>query len=186
MPACDGKLFSKFKTGNVFIETGSYIGDGVQAALWAGFDKIYTVELSKKHYDFTVNRFVGNEKIKCVFGDSVVELNALSKEHKDDGPLFWLDAHATGDGHTTRNRSLMENLEMELDVISSAISQGHALSILIDDVRDGFFSWVEERLRRHWPNSDITHEDGCGGKAGGFKPMPNSIIGCRIKGEDNG
>jgi hypothetical protein len=54
----------------IFIETGSWIGDGIQQASDAGFKKIISIELSDKYYNYTTDRFSKNENVKVVLGDS--------------------------------------------------------------------------------------------------------------------
>ena len=93
MPACDGTLFKKFKRGPAFVETGTYLGDGVQAALKAGFDKIWTIELYEQKYREAAKKFRDDEKVACLFGDSRDLLGEVLSKCKDMDPLIWLDAH---------------------------------------------------------------------------------------------
>ena len=44
---------NKFKNKTQsFIETGSYMGDGIQLAIDSGFEKVYSIEISESHYKF--------------------------------------------------------------------------------------------------------------------------------------
>ena len=94
MPSnCD--IFKKYKR-DIFIETGSHVGHGIQNALDCGFNEIYSIELSKHFYDFCCNRFKENNKVNLIFGDSSEKLiEIISKLNK---PItFWLDGHFSGD-----------------------------------------------------------------------------------------
>jgi len=59
----------------IFIETGSYIGDGIQAALRAHdkdkrFERVISIEVSKHFYDICKARFP-QRKVKLYYGDSI-------------------------------------------------------------------------------------------------------------------
>jgi hypothetical protein len=49
---------------DVFIETGAYVGDGIQQALEAGFSEIISIELSDKYYQHSKKRFESNPNVK--------------------------------------------------------------------------------------------------------------------------
>ena len=55
---------------NIFIETGSYLGDGIQEAINAGYKKIISIELSDKYHFISTNRFLNNRNVSVVKGDS--------------------------------------------------------------------------------------------------------------------
>jgi hypothetical protein len=90
-------LFKKFKDLNrVFVETGSYRGDGIQLALEAGFDKIISIDTDPRAIDFCRNRFDlynnPQPKIELIPGDSALCLLEVIKAIKE--PMtFWLDSH---------------------------------------------------------------------------------------------
>ena len=54
----------------VFIETGSYTGDGIFSALECGFSKIISIEISPKYYSLCCRRFQNNKNVEVIFGDS--------------------------------------------------------------------------------------------------------------------
>lgn len=62
---------------DVFIETGSYVGDGIQQALEAGFSEIISIELSDKYYQHSKKRFESNPNVKVILGDSFKVLPEL-------------------------------------------------------------------------------------------------------------
>ena len=44
------KIIEKFS--NVFVETGTFYGEGIQVAINAGYEKIISIEIFKKYFDF--------------------------------------------------------------------------------------------------------------------------------------
>jgi hypothetical protein len=128
MPA-DKNLFQKYPNP-VFIETGSLIGDGIQSALDAGFETIYSIELSSKLYDICIERFKDNDNVHIIFGDSGKELPKLLSMIKEP-VTFWLDGHYSG-GPTALG-DLDSPLMQELDAIGNHYIKNHTL--IIDDLR---------------------------------------------------
>ena len=62
MPADDElHIFSKYKKNNFFLETGAYLGDGIQQALHAGYEKIISIELSDYHFHLCSRKFHAND-----------------------------------------------------------------------------------------------------------------------------
>jgi hypothetical protein len=115
----------------VFIETGCYHGDGIQMALDAGFEMVYSIELDPKNLVICEERFKDNPHVELIFGDSYEMLGELIKVIKE--PItFWLDAHSD---------KYLENwigkykspLIQELDAIKRHYTKGD--KILIDDLR---------------------------------------------------
>lgn len=115
---------------DTFIETGSYVGDGIQAALDAGFKQVLSVELSPFYYEHCKQRFKGNKKVRLFLGSSIDVLPRLLKVIKT--PItFWLDAHYSG-GKTAKAKQDVPILE-ELEIIKNHFIKTH--TILIDDMR---------------------------------------------------
>jgi hypothetical protein len=114
----------------VFIETGSNQGDGIQAALDAGFRCIYSVELSLFAFGYCTARFKDKRKLVHLFqGDSRQFLREILPSVTTK-ITFWLDAHECGSGvGDIKDCPLLE----ELLLISSHEIKEH--TILIDDVR---------------------------------------------------
>ena|SRR5579871_5668063 len=111
-----------------FIETGTFLGDGTQAALDAGFPKIYTVEIYPDLYRAACDRFRGNERVELFEGSSIDRLQEILPMLNDQS-TFYLDAHtcggATGGAWNTP-------LVGELRLIATHPLKNHI--ILIDDV----------------------------------------------------
>lgn len=126
------KQFSYYKT---FIETGCGSGDGIQAALSAGFTEIYSIELYKVKYFPTRKRFKDNANVSLILGHSANILTGLLPA-LSDGIVFWLDAHydfaARGDGNNLED---IQPILHELDAIKNH-SKSNLYTILIDDRPD--------------------------------------------------
>jgi hypothetical protein len=128
MPASK-ELFEKY-LNPVWIETGSYHGDGIQQAIDAGFKSIYSIELGFELYQRCCARFRDIPNVILIHGDShLIMDDLLSTINK---PMtFWLDGHFSG-GDTVigkYNSPLMQ----ELDCIGRHFIKTH--TIMIDDLR---------------------------------------------------
>lgn len=147
MPAT-ASLFRRYPHP-VLIETGTWHGDGIAAALEAGFGRVVSIELSEDLYRAARARFRGDCRVTLCHGDSADWLPVVLAELHQPA-TFWLDAHDSG-GDTARGPEASPLLR-ELDVI--AAWPEHADAVLIDDVRlfgaDFPFPLldVEERLMR--------------------------------------
>lgn len=76
------------------VETGTYVGDGVQIAFDSGIKKIFSVEIHKSYYKQAKARFSKCRNVKLFLGNSIDILpKIISFLHKDDVILWWLDAH---------------------------------------------------------------------------------------------
>jgi hypothetical protein len=111
----------------VFIETGSYVGEGIQAALDAGFKRVISIELSEYYHTLCKIRF---PKAEVIFGDSTEMLPKIL-ENINEKCTFWLDGHWCGDISACGPNPvpLME----ELLAIKNHHIKDH--TILIDDMR---------------------------------------------------
>ena len=115
-------LESIMSDADVFIETGTNIGNGVQKALDSGFSRVISFENNDFLYRGSVKRFQGDDRVKLFFGDSRTCLFEVIKDIEEK-MLFWLD------GHEYYDIPLIE----ELNQIKSLKRNDHV--ILIDDVR---------------------------------------------------
>ncbi len=156
------EVFAKYKN-RCFVETGSYIGRGIQKALDAGFQHVYSIELSEKYYEMCQNRFSGNPNVTLVLGDSATMLPLLL-EHINEPVTFWLDGHCSlGD---TAKGDTMTPILKELDAIKNHPIKTH--TILIDDVRlfgtwefdDTSINAIISKLKEINPDYSIVFEDG--------------------------
>jgi hypothetical protein len=113
-----------------FVETGSYIGDGIHAALTAGFQRVHSIELSPRYHGVSTRRFAGDPRVTVHLGDSSSVLAALLPSIKT--PItFWLDGHYSA-GDTALGAKSCPLME-ELDAIAAHPIKSH--TILIDDLR---------------------------------------------------
>jgi hypothetical protein len=129
------ELFQKYPNP-VFIESGSFIGDGIQSAIDAGFEEIYSIEINTMLFLRCVDRFKGNSKVHLLNDESHYVLkDLLSRISK---PItFWLDGHNSGVDPETQLLTSFGEVERpvmrELEVIKRHSINTH--TILIDDMR---------------------------------------------------
>jgi len=115
---------------SVFVETGTYLGDMVNA-MKKSFDKIYSIELSEKLADDAKKRFEKQKHITILQGDSGKVFKELLP--KIQSPcLFWLDGHYS-EGFTAKG-DLETPIMEELSHVSKH-PLAHKHLILIDDAR---------------------------------------------------
>ena len=121
-------LAEKFEL-QIFIETGTYHGDMVEA-MKDSFSQIYSIELSEELYQKAKKKFDSLENVQIIQGDSGVELGKLV-DIIEKPALFWLDGHYSG-GITAKSDKDTPIYE-ELTHIFNA---NHSKSvIIIDDAR---------------------------------------------------
>ncbi len=115
---------------NVFIETGTYLGDMVEA-MKGIFDQIHSIELSAALYRLALKRFRGYPGIHLYQGDSGTVLGEILKELHVPA-LFWLDGHYSS-GATSKG-PLETPIEQELKhILNHPLRAKHV--IVIDDAR---------------------------------------------------
>lgn len=122
-------LFGKY-VNPVFVETGSYTGNGIQEALDANFSEIYSIELSEKYFNFCCKRFNKNKNIHIIRGDSSIVLYDLITGINEN-ITFWLDGHCS-EGDTAKG-IYYTPLIQELEQIKKHHINTH--TIIIDDMR---------------------------------------------------
>jgi len=121
-------LQKKFKY-ELFIETGTYLGEMVEAQK-KNFKRIFSIELGEDLYKDAVKKFANNKNVTLLQGDSsdvLIELCAKINEPA----IFWLDGHYSA-GITARGKKLCPIYE-ELSAIFDSKPLPHIL--LIDDAR---------------------------------------------------
>lgn len=124
------ELFSLFPN-NFFLETGTFLGDGIQNALDSNsFRYFLSIELSDHYYEISTKRFHNNTYVDIRKGDSSVVLFSVIKNI--NVPItFWLDGHFSGGG--TAKGTYSCPILQELDQIKEHHIKNH--TILIDDAR---------------------------------------------------
>ena len=162
----------------VFIETGSFQGNGIRAAQKAGFEKIISIELSEMYYNYCVDKFKDCDNVTLYHGDSTELLPGILKDI-DERCTFWIDAHYSG-GETAMGRLPVPLME-ELLIIRGHHRKDH--TIIIDDmrlIRNPVEYWktliygvadIERVIRSINPDYDISY---------GFGVVPNDILIAKI------
>src|SRR6478736_5632196 len=120
--------FRKKFQPTILVETGTYLGDMVEAQR-TQFKKIYSIELSQKLFRRAKKRFKDHAHITILQGDSGVVLNKLIKEI-DQPALFWLDGHYSGGITAEAEKECPVPEELET-ILKSSLSH----IILVDDGR---------------------------------------------------
>lgn len=144
----------KFKKGSLFVETGCEDGNGIQAALDAGFANVVSIELNPESVRRVRHRFLG-QPVTIIHGDSPSALPIVLNELTEP-VTFWLDAHP----------DTWSPVLQELHVLEQYPLRTH--TILIDDRRLMHGAWrgiTEDKviagLRRVNPEYQISFTDGC-------------------------
>ena len=115
----------------VFVETGSYRGDGIAAALSAGFEKVYSIEVHEPYYNGCCERFaaeIEEGRVELRLGPSEERLRDVVAG-LEERATFWLDAHRHFEGASEVHCPVSH----ELDAIGTSQIRDHV--ILIDDIR---------------------------------------------------
>jgi hypothetical protein len=81
----------KYKN-DIFIETGTALGDGVDIALSCGFKQVYSIEIDPPWFKKCQDKFKDNPVVSLYHGDSFVELPKILEQIRGQA-TFWLDAH---------------------------------------------------------------------------------------------
>jgi len=127
-------------TNEIFVETGTYAGNGIQTALDCGFTKIYSIESDEKFAEMARNRFskeIEENKVEIIIGDSAQVLPEVL--NKIDKPAtFWFDAHFETRG--SEHEADINEIEIvtrcpilfELEALKNHPIKNH--KILIDDI----------------------------------------------------
>ena len=96
----------------------------------SGIDRLFTIELDPVLFAAAQARFLGDSKIRVIFGNSATELDHLLPQLTQPA-LFWLDGHYSGSG--TARGTIDTPILKELETILRRTEQDHV--ILVDDAR---------------------------------------------------
>lgn len=115
----------------LFIETGSFEGDGIQAALDAGFKEVIGIEHATRLAGFCAARFAKDARVTIFHGDSILALPQLLSQLANRRALVCLDAHfntalAAGAG-------LPCPLLAELAAVAGVAAAGHGRHVILAD-----------------------------------------------------
>jgi len=112
----------------VFIETGTYTGETVEAML-SIFERIHTIEIDPDLHRRVVKKFGSYPHVSLYCGDSATLLPGILATLEKPS-LFWLDGHYSGG--TMRSDKITPVME-EVSLILNHRIKNHVL--LIDDAR---------------------------------------------------
>jgi hypothetical protein len=116
------------KKTNHYIETGTYLGDGIKTVL-NNYEFIHSIELSEKWYQYNLEQFNNYNNVKMYLGDSKkILLELLNNIHEP--VTIYLDAHYSGG--TTALGEEENPLLFELEILKNRIYDD---IIIIDDCR---------------------------------------------------
>lgn len=119
------KLFSEVrKDRKLFFETGTYLGQGVAAALEAGYSRIISFEIEKSKAMEAATYFIEDDRVEIKHASSCSMQFVEAVKSIKEPSVFWLDAHPDGVGPNP--------LITELLFIGAS---PYAHGILIDDRR---------------------------------------------------
>lgn len=133
----------------VFIETGTMLGETVARAAAAGFERIYSIEVAERHCAAARARFKLHPHITVLYGGSSKVLQTILDRSRPT--TFWLDAHYQG-GEPDEMDGIAGQCPVleELRIIFSAEWATPPI-ILIDDAHM-FMEPVPDGFRAdHWP-----------------------------------
>lgn len=143
------KVFEIYKTKNkTFIESGTFLGNGVYRAFSAGYTKVYTCDINAECVDNAREKFVGRDLIAVNEPSEIAFIDFLS--NVDSSSLIWLDGHMMPDIYGgIRSYTTRENLEYcplikEIDIIKKSKIKNHI--IVIDDFKC-FETWLFDGLK---------------------------------------
>jgi len=148
-------LFSYFaKHTRVFVETGTYLGDGIQRALDSGFETVYSCDVNEELVDQAARRFA-EAKVSVLHGSSSDVLPDILRQI-DRRAVFFLDGHGMPPDSSSRHfssstllpgreddSSVYAPLRNEIELILAHPVKDHI--ILIDD-RQCFGTWMFDGL----------------------------------------
>ena len=149
------------KITDKFIETGCYLGDGIQLAIDSGFEEIFTIELVEKYINICKNRF-SNKKINFIQGDSYLELSKLLDSFPEDKFTYWLDGHysSSDTGRGIKDFPIMEELEAILKRnVNGEIIYVDDMRILKNYSEDINTERIISLVKKYKSNYEISYED---------------------------
>lgn len=139
-------IFSKINKNkdnfDLFIETGSYIGETLSNIKFE-FKKLISIEITERYSSFCKIKFTNDINVEIIKGDSLIELPKIIDVYRDKKIVFYLDGHYSA-GDTGKNNIDVPLIE-EMKIISNKCTE--ETLIIIDDADlfeyfDSNVSWV--------------------------------------------
>jgi len=126
---------------HTFVETGTYLGEGIESAIEAGFQEIWSVDIDPERTAEAARKFENHREVYCKSGDSAMHLATLVPM-LDKPATYWLDAHPVGYFNL-----LQPDLPLINELLAIWFHPGNSGDIiLIDDLRL-FDAEDQERLK---------------------------------------
>lgn len=150
-----------------FVETGTWLGEGIQAALDAGFEWVWSVDIDPVKTAKAQLGFKHVPTVTCATGDSALFLQDLKVNFPT---TFWLDAHPGGYFNL-----LQPDLPLVNELLALSWYSHHQNNIiLIDDIR--LFSETDNKrmrdyIQKLWPSCEMDYIDST--------ILPNDILRIR-------
>jgi len=113
----------------IFIETGTYLGETV-AAMKGFYAEVISIEVSDILYSQACERFKNDANVRIFHGDCIGELPKILSGLKESA-AFWLDGHFSGEG--TGKGEIEDPILISLDQIACHPIKEHV--IFVDDAR---------------------------------------------------
>jgi len=156
-------LFSYFaRYARVFVETGTYLGDGIQRALDSGFETVYSCDVNEELVEQAARRFADSD-VQVVHGSSGDVLPGILSRIAERA-VFFLDGHGMPPDASSEHfsastllpgreddPSVYAPLRTELGLILAHPVRDHI--ILIDD-RQCFGTWMFDGITE----SEVQHK----------------------------
>lgn len=164
---------------DVFIETGTLYGDGVQFAVEQGFKQVYSIEIMPNLVQRARQRFATVPQVQILEGNSSQVLREMLLQGQVEGlpnALFWLDAHFPGGDSNEKKYedekdvNVRAPLETEIEAIKRLRHQNEDV-LIIDDLwlyEDGPFEWGSFDQHQIRCNRKITRQELMSGKSADF------------------
>ena len=114
---------------HVFVETGTYYGDTVEAVKHL-YDSIISIEVDATLYSKACERFAADANVRIVHGDCVGEMPSILAGLRGRA-VFWLDGHYSGG--VTGKGVVDDPILISLEQIAAHPVKEHV--IFIDDAR---------------------------------------------------
>ena len=91
----------------VFVETGTYFGEGVAAALEAKFKEIHSIEISPSIHATVSELFEAHDNVHIVCGDSTKVLWDVIKDIQDKITFLWILTVLAGHQTLSKEKTLL-------------------------------------------------------------------------------
>jgi hypothetical protein len=141
-------IFDLYRTqSRIFVESGTFIGNGIARAFASGYEKVYTCDINPDFVSKAINRFKGCD-LTAYHEPSQTAFKKIFSEIKTPS-VIWLDGHMMPDelGHV-RPYTVKDGLEFcplleEIKIIRESVVNSH--TIIIDDFQC-FGTWLFDGL----------------------------------------